>query len=237
MLKLLTQLNIFTCEHHNDRPCVYFFNPDSNTWSNYTTDTRTLKLVNRNSTESSIDSFPVDDVDSVAVVNSCVNDRLFDSYAPDDISLGEDYPSSPYSPTPQVWRGNGSERYWTTGPIYDEESGVWVQSQVECTGYTPQKVLVEAVKVVKGLTEKFLGNAAIAIDKVMDLLDVSAPPSKDSQEDWWKANRDKLGYADYAYNYLPVINGVVSVVVDGTHKPLAELMKEQRQLKRHLHAV
>lgn len=290
MSKLLSQLNIFTVEEHRDKPCVFFFNPDKSSWLQYTTPAPILKAINGKSTESQItNNQDYGDADSLNIVNVQDVDESVDSVDfvsdADEVMRScrsasesnyrtlkgkdeerEEIPAllAPYTANDCIWRREGAYRYCQIPPIHDEPTGMWIQSEVESTGYTPQKVVIEAVKTVKGvrlllavaiaIADDVCAKVAIAIEKVL-----SKPPEKpvrvtkskedkeisqrqwedDRLEEWWKANRDSLGYADYPYNCLPVINGVVSVTQDGGHKPLTEIIKSHnnKQSKRHLQAV
>jgi hypothetical protein len=75
--------------------------------------------------------------------------------------------------TTTIWRNpedSDSDRYWTTGPIYDDVSGIEVTRQCEEEGLIPQQVVKRAIAFSK-VPQLILGTIASIADKLINFID------------------------------------------------------------------
>jgi hypothetical protein len=74
---------------------------------------------------------------------------------------------------PSIWRSpedSDSNRYWTTGQIYDDASGIEVVRQCETEGLIPQQVVKRAIAFSK-VPQLILGTIASIADKLVNFID------------------------------------------------------------------
>lgn len=94
-------------------------------------------------------------------------------------NVAEDKGSDPWlddekvEPIPTIWRSpkdSDSNRYWTTGQIYDDASGIEVVRQCEAEGLVPQQVVKRAIAFSK-VPQLILGTIASIAEKLITFID------------------------------------------------------------------